>query len=251
MKKINLEILQEKTFASSIAEEIVTVLNYAIEEKGFATLSLAGGQTPSGIYRRLSRPPYDKQIDWSKVYFIWGDERYVPLDDVNSNYRMVNETLLNNINVDKVKILSVNTTLSSYTEAAKNYSEILKNKLEGNLDFDLVLLGMGSDGHTASIFPNDPLIDDYDPNSFNPEKEDLALGVINPNDSTERITLTPNLIFNAKLVFFIVTGAAKSKMLNEVVSGSKSEKEIPSKLSFKANANVTWFVDSFAGKDQR
>lgn len=245
---INLEVIPEKSYAGALAEEIVTVLGYAIEEKGYATFSLSGGSTPGKVYRRLSRPPFDKRIDWKKVYFIFGDERFVPKNDSNSNFRMVKETLLSSLEVDENKILGIDTSLSSCSDAAKNYDKLLKDSLDGKLKLDLVLLGLGTDGHTASIFPNSPFADKT-LISEDLKTTPLVKECINPSDNSKRITLLPNILFSSNQVFFLVTGQGKNEILKEIAKGNKKVSEIPAKLSFDATAKVTWFADSVAAKD--
>lgn len=245
---INLEVIPEKSYAGALAEEIVTVLRYAIEEKGYAIFSLSGGSTPGKVYRRLSRPPFDNRIDWSKVYFIFGDERFVPKDDSNSNYRMVQETLLSSLEVDENKILSFNTSLGTPKEAALDYEKRLKAELQGKLKIDLVLLGIGTDGHTASIFPKSLYADKslLDEDVIN---SPIVKDCINPSDNSERLTLLPNILFNSKQIFFLATGQGKNDVLKEITKGDKDISDIPAKLSFYGSAKVTWFADTLAAKD--
>ena len=236
---IRTEVHDEKHYPLGVAEEIADVLQSAIDEFGEASIVMSGGRTPSRVYRRLSRPPFDKDIDWANVKVFWGDERWVSHDDDQSNFKMTQETLLKAVPLNPDNIFAVNTTYANAAEGAKEYQERIVKALGEEFQFSLVLLGLGTDGHTASIFPASPVLKMLDDKEF-------ASAVVHPDDGTERITLHPNVLFSANQVFFLVTGEGKAGMVDEVLHGEKTVKEIPAKLCHQATVPITWFLDSAA-----
>ena len=181
----NIEIVEVRSFAGVVADEIVATVSEVLEEKDFCSIALSGGGTPSNTYRALTRPPRVNQIDWKKVKLFWGDERWVDSSDNSSNYKMVNETLINSISIPSENIFPVPTTLSSPEEGASAYQKTLIKELstdnKGTPIFDLLLLGVGEDGHIASLFPGQEI-------SLN-SKQSVSVGR-NTNSDLERVTLT-------------------------------------------------------------
>lgn len=243
MKNYNIEIITPIKLAPVVADEIVAAINDSIEEKGICNLVLAGGKTPGGIYRLLSKPPRVSQVDWSKVRLFWGDDRYVSKDDNASNYKLVKETLLSDINIPEANIIAFDTSFSTSQESATEYHNRIKKVFNINsvdeLRFDVTLLGIGEDGHTASIFPNSTLIN---------ENEKIACASISPAAPKDRVTLSPKALFNSKNIYFIVKGDNKAKILDRILNSEESVQTIPAKLYEKASGKVTWFIDSEAGK---
>jgi 6-phosphogluconolactonase len=237
--KANIEVIEDKLYVGAVADEIIASIRDVITERGRCSLVLAGGSTPSAIYRALTKPPRDHEIDWNKVDFFWGDERWVGHDHVQSNFRMVNETLLSPINVSSNNIHAVDTSLQSAAKGAEDYAKTIRKVLkiaENQLPkFDLVLLGIGEDGHTASIFPNSKTFD-IDPLT-------ICAAVDHP-DGSSRITILPDALFSARRILFIVKGDSKASIVKQVINGNDSEKLIPSRLFLKAQERVTFFLDS-------
>jgi 6-phosphogluconolactonase len=200
MSKANIEIIDEKSFSTAVAEEIVATINDCINERGKCSLSLSGGSTPSAIYRLLSRPPLIKEVNWAKVLIFFGDERWVDKESKNSNYLMIQETLLNNVKIPKNNISPINYSLTSAEESAKEYESIMKSTLSCDANgvpiFDIVLLGVGEDGHTASIFPGDEVALGTDR---------ICVSAKRP-DGLEAVTMTAKILKNARNVIFILKG---------------------------------------------
>lgn len=254
---MNLEIVEAKLFAGVVADEIAQALGEAIEERGSASLVLAGGSTPASVYRALAVPPRIEAVPWSKVRVYLGDERWVPPNDALSNYRMAAETLLNNIqargesargfSVFPVDTEHAGTAVGSPEMSARRYEEIIRanerSPAPGSIpEFDLVLLGMGDDGHTASLFPGAHV-----------EAGRLVAVVAHPLDGAQkpggtRITMTSDLLTHARRIFFLVTGEGKASMLKQVLEDDGPEAQYPARLFKRARGAVTFFVDTGAAR---
>jgi len=205
------------------------------DDNDFYSIALSGGSTPNKIFRYLSENYKDK-INWAKIKIFFGDERCVPPDDEESNYRMANESLLKNISIPKENIFRIKGENVPVKEAAR-YEEVLKSNLpslKGIPQFDLILLGLGEDGHTASIFPNQL-------NLFYSAR--LCEVAVHPQTKQKRITLTGKIINNAKLVVFIVTGKNKSKISNKIISRDDSGIVFPASFVSPKNGKIIWLLD--------
>jgi 6-phosphogluconolactonase len=189
------------------------------------------------LYELLSTAPYKDRIDWSKLHIFWGDERAVPFEDSRNNAKMTFEHLLNKIPVVKEQVHIMDTKLSP-EEAAKVYETIL-HKYFGHdgPSFDLVLNGMGDDGHTLSLFPHTPVIHEQAAwvSSFYLDVQQMY-----------RITLTAPVVNRAKAVAFLTFGDNKARALYEVVEGERNIDQYPSQIIQPANGQLHWFVDEAA-----
>jgi len=242
------EIIDAKHFAGAVADEVVAVLNEAVAERGSATLVLAGGSTPGTVYRALSRPPRTEALAWSKVRLYLGDERWVSAEDDLSNSRMVRETLLDGLTSEKPTFSPLNTSLGSVEEGAKAYEQLLmKNEGKGGVPaFDLLLLGMGEDGHTASLFPASPLL------KAGSNTDALCSVATHPADGGKpggtRVTMMPKLLLNARRTIVIVSGESKASMVQRALEGLEDVNVLPVRLLKDSKGEVTWFLDSGAAK---
>ncbi len=220
------------------AEAIVQTLNAAIQERGRASFVLTGGSTIRPVYRLLTAD-YRDAVDWTLVHVFWGDERHVPHDAEESNYGMARKDLLNILPIPENQIHPMPTSRSP-EEDASAYEEALRTNVDdGPPGFDLLLLGMGADGHVASLFPGSPALD---------ESERFVLATQAPVGSSvmNRITLTPPAITASRVVFFVVTGERKRAAVAAVQSGSASA--LPAAL-ISARERLVWFIDvEAAGK---
>ncbi len=235
----DIEIIDPKRFPATVAEEIVASIIDVLDENESCSFVLSGGSTPAQVYRRLSRPPYDDEIDWSRVKLFWGDERFVPQESEHSNFRMVEGTLLQSLSDKDLKYFPVNTSLGSETLSAEDYANTIKQQgyyTDGKSPvFDIVLLGIGSDGHTASLFPGSSSVSDT---------ESICISCDHPNDGTKRISLGPTAIFSAKKIFFLVTGEEKAETLTQIIQDpSVTPEQMPATLYRNASGHVTWFCD--------
>jgi len=219
----------------SAARRVCDLLTEAVVARGVASLVLAGGRTPRGLYELLSASPDDWPLRWDRVQLFMGDERWVPADHGDSNQRMVRESLLADLPGDPV-FHPMPTDGASPAEDAARYRDCLAREVpeaRGGLPrFDLILLGMGDDGHTASLFPDTPAIDATEP----------VAEVHVPKFDSWRLTLTPPALNAARHVLFLVTGADKAPVLARVL-GDGPRRELPASLVNPPEGEVEWQVD--------
>jgi 6-phosphogluconolactonase len=220
-----------------LAKHVIEIAHTAIKANGRFNFVLTGGSSPKELYKSLSTV-YKAQIDWSKVFFFIGDERNVPANDKDYNGLMAKETLLNELQIPENQVFLVDTSLAP-TAAAKAYKAALDQHFSGqSIEFDLILLGMGDDAHTASIFPYTDLVKN--------EEEDVA-AVWVEKLNTYRISLTAPLINKAKNIAFITYGENKAKALQHVIADEQKDfNTYPAQLIKPINGNLDWFVDEQA-----
>ncbi len=229
-----------ETLAQYAAKYWIRVGQQAIQDKGSFHIALSGGSTPKKIHQIITDPAYRDQLDWSKVHFYFGDERCVPPNHIDSNFRMANETLFSKISCHSKNIHRMQGELKPQT-AAQLYAETLHNHLpwEQNKQpyFDLILLGMGPDGHTASLFPNT-----------------TALSIRNKNVAANyveklhawRITLTYPMLNSAHKILIIAHGEKKQPVLKTILA-SPSEQHYPI-MDIKPNGELVWYLDDKASQ---
>jgi len=218
------------------AELICDACQRNISEKGNFTLVLSGGETPRTMYEMLAGNFFRNLIDWKRVKIFFGDERYVPHDDVRSNFRMVNETLLNHVPVPRENIFPVPTG-STPEQDALAYEEMLKKNFSTPFpQFDLILLGLGENGHTASLFPNTNILN---------EETRWVKEVFVEEQKSFRITLTAPAINASKQIVFLVSGKNKSQTLHDVLNGKQDPQKLPAQL---IQGEIIWMADRSAGE---
>lgn len=222
------------------AQDFVQQATSAIQARGRFTVALSGGSTPKGLFGVLSTKDHDL-LPWDKMFFFWGDERHVPPDDPDSNYRMARETLLSKVPVPEKNIFRVQAEDPDANQAAEKYEATLKqffHSAPGQFpQFDLVLLGMGPDGHTASLFPRTKGLE---------EKRRWVIANWVEKFSTYRITFTTPVLNAARVVEFLVAGADKAPALREVLEGNASPEEYPSKVVQPESGKLVFRVDQLA-----
>jgi 6-phosphogluconolactonase len=228
--------------ARSAAEIAAGALRAAIAERGVFTIALAGGDTPRRMYERLAA---DTELDWARVEFFWGDERPVPPEHPDSNFGVAQAALLRPLGIDPRRIHRIEAERGDLAAAARDYEEELA-KTCGASDgrppvLDLVLLGMGADGHTASLFPYTAALS---------ETRRWVVANDVPQLSTRRITITFPLIERARSSLVLVTGASKSDALAEVLEGPLDPQRLPSQR-LRTIACVDWLVDAAAASRLR
>lgn len=220
------------------ASFFIQTANDAIAKRGQFLVALNGGGTPKRLFELLASAP-DK-MDWSRAHVFWGDERLVSADDPENNFGMAKRILLDRVSIPPDNIHRVNTDLEP-AEAVADYTRALKRFAAAPLDwprFDLILLGMGDDGHTASLFPGSPI-----------EENEAVIAVTAKYQGrpAQRITLTPLIINHAREVLFMVTGASKAEALKRVLNGD-SEVQYPAARIHPSDGNITWHVDQSAAE---
>ena len=225
------------------AEEFLKSANEAVARKGSFTVALAGGATPRALYALLSdEPAYRSKMPWNKLHFFFGDERHVPPDSPDSNFRMANEALFSKGLVKPEQITRIKGEYPDTEKAALEYEQALRAyfKLQdgGYPSFDLVLLGMGDEGHTLSLFPGTGAL-----HASNRIVVRNWVGKF----FTERITLTAPAANQANRVIFLVTRADKAPALKAVLEGPYEPEQLPAQLIQPVNGTLLWLVDQAAG----
>lgn len=230
--------------ARQAAERIVKACQLSIRLRNRFTIALAGGSTPKLTYELLAQPPFASQVDWSRAWIFFGDERCVPHDDERSNFRMADRTWLSPAKIDAGHIFPIPTDRSTPAECAAAYEQTLRSFF-GDLEglefpqFDLILLGLGDDGHTASLFPGKPALD---------ERSAWVAwstpGTLPP--PVDRITFTLPLLNSAREVLFLVGGAGKANIVSEVIGPAACPDNYPSGLVRPNHGKLIWMLDEAA-----
>ena len=224
--------VERPTFADVAASGIVGVIADAIRQRGHCTLALAGGATPRPVYERMATAPLAEQVPWDRVAIYFGDERCVPPDDEESNYRMVRDALLRHVPIPSASVHRMEGERADTNAAARDYERLLPNQL------DLLLLGMGADGHTASLFPRSPAL---------AERTRAVVPVSRPPPSPSRLTITPPVIHAAAAVIVLVAGAEKATTVARALEGTYTPDELPIQLALRG----TWLIDHDAARHLR
>jgi 6-phosphogluconolactonase len=228
--------------ADLAAAEILVVLGTAIAWRGEAHLCLAGGSTPRLLHDALARHTFD---GWPHVHVWFGDERCVPPDHADSNARMAAETLLRHVGIAELHVHRPAGERDP-AEAAEQYHDALQDlaeRAQGEVPtFDVLILGMGDDAHTASIFPGSPLLDHVEAAPTPP----WAVAIHVPTLDAWRLTLTPAVLCAARATVVLVTGTGKHEALHRVLTRSAPLKDAPARLLERATGDLAWFVDTAA-----
>lgn len=223
--------------SQAAADFFMMTARKAINEKGNFSVALSGGSTPKPLYQALTASGRQEKLDWEKIHLFWGDERCVPPDHPDSNFRMVNEVLLKHIIIPEENVHRVPAEMDPRM-AAFSYEETLRGFFRESWPrFDLVLLGMGDDGHTASLFPHSAGLN---------EEARWFIANYAPGSETWRLTLTKNAINAAKNISVLVSGGGKADMLSDVLKGAYEPVEKPIQLITPEIGSMTWFVDQAA-----
>lgn len=232
------------------AREVVRIAVDACKRRDFFTVVLAGGSTPRGLYERLAEKPYRRDIDWKSVDVYFGDERCVPPDDAASNFRMADEALLSRVPLPRRAIYRIRGELRPDLAAALYESTLRAAGAFGPMRWDLVLLGIGSDGHTASLFPGSPALR---------ERRRLVVPTIGPTQPYARITLTLRALNLGRTVMFLAAGKEKAGAVRKVMAEAErargaSRAVLPAALVRPGRGRFLWFLDRAAasrlGKDR-
>ena len=227
---------------TAVADLFVIAAREAILFRGVFNVALSGGSSPERLYQLLASSDYKDKIDWDKVNFFFGDERYVPRDDAASNGGMAKRTLFDPLNISDARIFYVNTTLIPQ-QAANSYSSDISDHFAGaRVRFDLILLGLGDNAHTASLFPHTPVLKD---------KSVSVKSVYLSDQGVYRITMTAPMINQARHIAFLVYGASKSKAVYNVLRGTRDTEEYPAQLIEPGDGDLLWYLDETAAADLR
>ena len=219
------------------AELFVEQAHEALRARGRFSVALAGGNTPKRAYELLAEEPCRSSIDWRRVHVFWGDERCVPPDDARSNYGMARAALLERVPIPAVNVNRIRGELPPVDAASEYETGLARFFGSQAVQFDLVVLGLGTNGHTASLFPGTPVLH---------ERVRRAAEVYVAELDTWRVTLTEPVLNAAALVAFLVSGADKSDVLRQVIFGPREPERLPAQLIQPAAGETRWLVDRAA-----
>jgi 6-phosphogluconolactonase len=206
----------------------------AVRQKGLFSVALSGGQTPRCLYEILARPPYRETIPWTRTHLFWGDERCVPKDDPRNNAGNAIKLFIEHVSIpdDQTHRMACD---ESPRQFARNYEGLLRNYFgDSKHSFDLTLLGLGTDGHTASLFPGSPACQ---------ENEVWVREFYSERESIYRLTLTPPILNRSANIVFLVSQGEKAKILKDILEGTSSMHQIPASAIRSESGRTMWFTD--------
>ena len=215
----------------AVAHAIAQSAARAVRTGGRFSIALAGGETPRGAYERLAALP----LSWENVYLFWGDERWVPRQDPASNFRMVRQALLEKVPLSPGNVHAVDTFLPTIEEGAADYRRKLQEFFGGPPAFDLIMLGVGPDGHILSLFPGSEAL----------EETSRPVTTARSPDGLARVTLTLPVVNRAASVFFMVSGAGKAPIVQRVCRGPQTAPALPAQR-VQPEGSICWFIDRAA-----
>lgn len=229
------------------AQKFIEIGGDAISERGRFAVALSGGSTPKSLYRLLSGENYKDKIDWTKVFFFFGDERNVSPDSEESNFQTANEHLFKVLKISPENIFRWRTEkfknageiAGGYEKTIKNFFQDSKSEIRNPKSFDLIFLGIGDDAHTASLFPYTKALD---------ENEKLAVANFVEQFGSYRLTLTVPAINDAENIIFLVSGENKAEALKKVLQGKFEPEKYPAQNVNPKNGNLLWLIDEQAAK---
>ena len=229
-----------EAIADDAATRWLQIAKTAVTERGQFTIALSGGSTPRLLYQRMASPPWTDQIPWNETYIFFGDERRVPPDHPDSNYHMAYEALISQVPISSENVYRMDGE-GLAKSAAREYERMLEQHFSlGRREMprlDLILLGMGEDGHTASIFPGTRAVSDL---------SNMVLAYLVPQLGVERMTLGLSVINNARNVLFLVSGEKKAEALYQVLHGERRPSTYPSQAVDVRDGTLTFLVDQAA-----
>lgn len=227
----------ENELITAAADYFVKTATQAIAKNHQFSVALSGGSSPKKLYKLLASDTYKNKVDWKKVSFFFGDERYVSENDSLRNSLMAQRALFDPLKIEASQVFKVDTTLSPENAAADYYESIENYFKETPIQFDLVLLGLGDNAHTASLFPLSNVLD---------ETEQTVKSVFVEEQQLYRITMSAPLINHAKQIAFLVFGEAKAKAVHQVLKGPIDTNKYPAQLIHPIHGELHWFLDQAA-----
>ena len=238
---MELHIFDDKEIMSeNLASWIVKLISETLKEQEFFSLVLSGGETPKLLYQKLASEKYRNKINWKRIRIFWGDERVVPFTDDRNNAKMAFDILLDHIDIPSSQIHMMRTDIEP-NFAVKEYRKLLHTFFDStDISFDLVLLGMGDDGHTLSLFPGSPIIKEH---------THWVNSAYNEDQKMFRITLMPKIVNRSSNIAFMVDGSKKAKILQQVLEGEYTPTKLPSQIIKPVNGQLHWFLDKQSAKE--
>jgi 6-phosphogluconolactonase len=220
---------------------LIEYINDVLQKQDRFTIVLSGGNTPKKLYQLLASAGYKNKIDWAKLHFFWGDERFVPFNDDRNNAKMAHEELLDHVPVNKKHIHIMETTGPEPEESAADYEKLLHDYFdEQATTFDLVILGLGNDAHTLSLFPGYEVV---------MENTRWVASLFLKEQGMYRITLTPEVVNRSARVAFLVSGGDKAAALYHVLASEHEPFLYPAQAIQPFNGELYWFYDEAASAD--
>ena len=239
-----------EALSHAVAKQFVRLTTDAVRARGRCTVALSGGSTPRSVYRMLAYEPFRSRVRWDQIDFFWGDERHVPPDHADSNYKMAADAMLSKVPIAETQIHRIRGEMAAAEQAAEEYEREIRASFNDAVPrFDLVHLGLGVDGHTASLFPGTPALD---------ERERLCVANWVATLGAYRMTLTLPVLNAARAVVFIVSGAGKAPVVGEVLRGRPNAgaavahaSSLPAQLVQPADGELWWMLDRAAAGERR
>jgi len=231
--------------AEAAAEFVLEVGKEAVRAKGRFLIALSGGATPGILYRALASPPFADRFDWSRTTFFFSDERCVPPNDPRSNYALADKTLFTPLNITSSQVYRMVGESSDPQAAASEYEQQLRHATKtvssAQPSLDLIMLGLGEDGHTASLFPGASIL--HDPQC-------AIAAVRSPKDPPNRLTMTLAVINRASVILFLVAGAGKAGVVRAILEPkTEAERQLPASLVKPEEGRLIWFLDRAAAAE--
>ena len=242
--KYDIEIFKtEDLLNKAAAKFIIDIALDSIAARGLFVISLSGGETPKKLYALLSQPPFRHQLPWKKTYVFWGDERCVPLDDKRNNAYQAKTILLDKTNIPISNIFQIPVNLPPEEAALKYEKEIMDFFGNEPPRFDLMLLGLGENGHTASLFPGTKVLEETAMGVREVDMDETPKGSSSGQKKQFRITMTAPLINESHNILFLVTGGDKAEILENVLNGMYQPDKYPAQLIHARDGAMYWFID--------
>jgi 6-phosphogluconolactonase len=236
-------VLDPEGLARQALNTFISCAQQAITEKSVFWVALSGGHTPERFFQMIGDCDQAKELDWSKVHVFWVDERFVPPEADASNYGLAAHTFLGKVPIPDQNVHRMSGECSDYSTAVEQYENTIRSVFgiqEGEMpQFDLIVLGMGADGHIGSLFPNSYALFDTD---------DIVSVVYKMDGTLNRLTLTHPVLCNAKKLLILVQGAEKAEIVRDVLQNERDEVKYPVHTLWPILSKVTWVIDDEAGK---
>ena len=234
-----------QTWAEAAAEFVQEVGKEAVRANGRFLITLSGGTTPDPLYRALASPAFSDRFDWSRTTFFFSDERCVPPDDPRSNYALAHKTLFTPLRITPSQVYRMAGESRDPQAAAYEYEQQLrlatKTSPSAQPSLDLIILGLGGDGHTASLFPGASILRDH---------QSVIAVTQSPKDPPSRLTMTLGVINRASVILFLVTGAGKARVVKAILNPkTEAERRLPASLVRPEKGRVIWFLDRAAAAE--
>jgi 6-phosphogluconolactonase len=236
---VQVRVLRDREALSrAAADRFLALSRESIASAGMFTVALSGGSTPRRLYSLLGADPYRESVDWSRVHVFWADERAVPRDHPESNFKLAFDAFLSVVPIPAANLHRIKGE-DGPEKAAEEYEDDLRGffDIQGLPLFDLIILGIGEDGHTASLFSGSSALN---------ENTRLALPVYPEQSGTSRVTITLSVLNNAAHILFLASGHAKANIVAAVLGKGKAKGQYPAGLVMPAHGSIEWFVDKDA-----